>query len=71
MYGTVNGQSVSISATTIFWLADGIGIVQQSNPDEYGEMETWKLTSTNVMPAATVPGAPTAISATGGNAQAM
>lgn len=48
--GTVNGQFISTTSAATYWLADGIGVVQMYSPNSSGVMETWKLTSTNVVP---------------------
>lgn len=49
------GQFFSSTSAETMWMVDGLGIVQKSSPDDYGAMETWKLTSTNVSVAAGEP----------------
>lgn len=47
--GTINGQFTSQSSATTVWVVDGLGTVQMYRPNNVSmEMETWKLTSTNV-----------------------
>jgi hypothetical protein len=48
--GTVNGQFISLSSTSTVWLVDGLGVVQLYAHNSTSQvMETWKLTSTNVV----------------------
>lgn len=53
--GTVNGQFVTQTSASTFWMVDGLGIVQIYKPNASGVMETWKLTSTNVTPPPAIP----------------
>lgn len=48
--GTVNGRFLSNSTTSTYWFADGVGFVKGLLPNASGVMETWQLTSTNVVP---------------------
>lgn len=70
--GVVNGQFVSISTASTYWMADGVGIVKFISPNASGAMETWQMTSTNVTPVTGIaaPGAPTSVTAVAGNGQA-
>jgi len=49
MSGTVNGQFLTITSASTYWLVDGLGMVKSYAPNASGVMETWKLTSTNVV----------------------
>lgn len=48
MSGTVNGQFLTLSSASTYWLVEGLGVVKAYTPNASGAMETWKLTSTNV-----------------------
>lgn len=53
--GTINGQFTSISSAFTIWLVDGLGVVRLYRPNVSLQMETWKLTSTNVaVPTTTI-----------------
>ena len=66
-----NGQTSTITSVATNWFAEGVGTVQFSGPNSSGTVETWKLTSTNVVPAPAVlaPAAPTSVVANPGNGQ--
>lgn len=47
--GTINGKFTSITSSLTIWLVDGLGVVKLYRPNVSLQMETWKLTSTNVV----------------------
>jgi hypothetical protein len=62
--GMINGAPLTTTSSSTAWLADGLGVVQNYTPNASGTMETWKLTSTNVVTPVTIG------SATAGNSSA-